>query len=223
MGLNRFMVLIAAIVSAAFLGGMALVFSPESWNNSRIAASALVLFSIWLYVIVGRHRSTDVNLGLLGITGFLCLLQLLFAVRILFFALGSDSGLALALCVAGFASGLLLIPLVGVAARIIGDNIRRNDTPGEFPKIARALADLTGELDNPPLRAGLIQLSEDLRYYPRHILEDGALDPAIRTHLDALTQHVQARAFDQAGAALASLRLALERAKVSIQANYSKV
>lgn len=224
MGLNRLLLWAAALLSVTFVGGL-VVLAPVAFSTlGPVLAIALVLFSIWLYVICGWSRSADINLGVMGISVVLCTLHLAFSVRTLLLAVGGDSGILLVSCMAGFAGGLLIILLVRGVAGVIGANIARNDTGGEFPKIARTLRQWGSDLEGSDrLRADLLNLADELQYYPRVIAQDGPLDPAIHTHLEDLQQHLRASALEPAAASLAALRRVLDHSRQTIQAHYSKV
>jgi hypothetical protein len=221
--MNRFLTLVAAILSMAFVVSLALVLPLDTWTPLRSTAAFLVLSSIWLYVITGSRRSTDVALGSLGILGGLCFLHFVASIWIFYQAITVGARVIWVFCVAGFAAFPLIVMAVNAAAKIIGDNIDRNDTPGEFPKIAGALANLSLETSDESLKTDLLRLSDELRYFPRVLAQDGWPLAECGQHLAALTQQVAAGSLDGARIELAALRRELERLRADVQRRYSKV
>lgn len=223
MSANRIYFSIAAITSAAFAIGMLLAFPLAFWNFGRIFASVLVASSVWLFSLSLHRRSTDTALGLGGVAAALCFVHLLVSIRILVFSVTDESNLTAAFCVANTAFGLIILITANAAAGIIDRNIQRNDTGGEFAKVAQALRALAGNATDTDIKAELLRLAEELRYYPRWILQDGPLVPDPAQHVANLERSLQTSDADATRARLVELRRALEAAKLSIQPKYSKV
>lgn len=213
---------IAAIGAAAFVLGAAVYFPLEFWNGARLFAAAMVPASLWLFAYTSRGTTTDVNLALAGITGFLCTVHLLAAVRIFAFATGEEHSLTAVFCIANLAFGAVILVVAGAAAKLIAANIERNDTGSEYSRIARDLAQWANQADDPGTRQALLALAEELRYYPRRIRQDGVLPHDVDGRAADLGRLLQARAWSDAGPAIGALRRALEASRMSVQSNYTK-
>lgn len=220
---GRFLLAITVIASCAFVLVSALVFPPESWGAGRVAATGLVLSSLWISFLALKRKSADVVLGLSGAVGVLCFAHLLLSVRILVYSVHGDANLTIAFSVGALAFGLVILLVANVAAGIIDLNIRRNDTRSEFSRLATDLRELSAQAGDAGLKSELLKLAEELRYYPRRIAQDGTLGPAVMQSMALLRTHVGAGQVEPGRSALGELRRGLEQSRREIESNYSKV
>lgn len=215
-------ILIAAICSLAFALGALAYFPIHFWNGARLFAAMMIPASLALFAYTSLRYSTDVNLALTGIAGFLCTTQLLASIWIFAFAAGEEHNVTAVLCIANFAFGAVIFVVVSSAAKLIAANIERNDTRSEYSRIAMSLSLKANQADDPGTRQALLMLAEELRYYPRRIIQDAPLPSEIVSRTTNLDQLLQARAWNEAATAIEQLRRALEASRISIQSKYTK-
>ena len=222
MNSKQLVILIAAIVAVAYVLGVSLYFPLDFWNAARLFAAAMIPASIALFAYLSLGYSTDVNLALAGIGGFLCTVQLLAAIRIFTFATGEENSMTAVLCIANLAFGAVIAVMVKMAAKIVSENIERNDSGSEYSRIARDLTLWANQTDEPGTREALLVLSEELRYYPRRIGQNFPLPADVTSRLAALSQAIQARGWNDATAAVGELRRSLEASRLCLLSNYTK-
>ena len=222
MSAQRSITTLAAIGAVAFTLAVLVYFPLDFWTGVHVFAAAMIPVSLGLFAYTSYEYPTEVNIGLAGIAGFLCVAHLIAAGRIFAFGIHGDPKITAVLCIANLAFGGGIVVVVGASARIIAANIERNDTGSEFSRLARELSQWANGADDAETKRALLALAEELRYFPRRIRQDGGLPEDVDARAAELNRLVSARAWADSRQKLAELRRSLEASRISIQSTYTK-